>query len=311
MSENEKASALTPLDSYEQWIFKLLQNCELFSTYCDAFRIATGLPLRFMRADEEWCLREHRQNQSPFCEKLFECRVACQECVSVNHRLMKQAEVEGPTTCGCFSGLCATAVPIRLGATTIGFLKTGQVFQRQPKEADFTRFIEKLDMSHLSFKEVQSLRDTYLQTQQIDPDRYRSMVALLDSFANQLSQHAEEVAISDEGKEPADIQRARRYIHAHLDEALPLGTVAAIAGLSESHFCRVFKSITNLTLTDYVTRARIQWACKELLRPSTRISEIAFQVGFQSLSQFNRSFTKIHHCSPSAWRDQKLSQLSA
>jgi len=42
----------------------------------------------------------------------------------------EKVEVEGPMTCGCFSGLCATAVPVRLGSTTVGVLKTGQVFRR-------------------------------------------------------------------------------------------------------------------------------------------------------------------------------------
>ncbi|MEM9079698.1 MAG: helix-turn-helix domain-containing protein [Verrucomicrobiota bacterium] len=310
-ADSRPSQVLSPLDSYERRLFRRLQESELFNNYCDAFRLATGLPLRFMRADEEWCLNEHRQNQSPFCEQLHHCKVACQDCLAVNHRLMEQAEVQGPSTCGCFAGLCATAVPIQIGATTIGFLKTGQVFHRLPTEDDFKRLTNNLDTSPLSSDEFQKLHDTYFQTQTVDPKRYASMVALLESFAQQLSSHAEELALSDEGKEPEAILKARRYIHAHLDEPLPLAAVANIAGLSESHFCRVFKDITGLTLTDYVSRARIHWACKELLRPATRVSEIAFLVGFQSLSQFNRSFTKIHHCSPSTWRDQKLAQLSA
>lgn len=301
----------TKLPSFEQALFLRLQESELFNNYCNSFRMATGLPLRFMRADEQWCLKEHRENQSPFCEMLHHCSVACHDCKAVNHRLMKEAEVAGPASCGCFAGLCATAVPIRIGATTIGYLKTGQVFHRLPTKRDFETLSSKLAEDGLNEDELAALETAYFQTQTVDPKRYESMVALLDSFSRQLSLHAEELALVEEGKEPAAILKARTFIHQHLDEPLPLGIVARQAGLSESHFCRVFKEITGLTLTDYVTRARISWARKELLRPATRVSEIAFQVGFQSLSQFNRSFAKINGCSPSTWREQQLQKLSA
>lgn len=304
-------SSNSKLPSFEQALFLRLQECDLFNNYCDAFRLATGLPLRFMRSDEQWCLNEHRDNQSPFCEMLHRCSTACRECREVNHKLMKQAEVAGPSSCGCFAGLCATAVPIRIGATTIGFLKTGQVFRQLPTERDFEAVTKTLAADGVDPSSLIALKDAYFQTQTVDPQRYQSMVALLESFAHQLSQHAEELAMMEEGKEPAAILKARTFIHANLDEPLPLGVIARHAGLSESHFCRVFKEITGLTLTDYVTRARIAWARKELLRPATRVSEIAFQVGFQSLSQFNRSFAKINGCSPSNWREQQLQKLSA
>lgn len=309
MAYSENSAA--PLPSFEQALFQRLQESDLFNNYCDAFRLATGLPLRFMRSDEQWCLNEHRENQSPFCEMLHRCSTACSECLSVNHRLMKEAEVSGPSSCGCFAGLCATAVPIKIGATTIGFLKTGQVFRQLPTEADFDRLVKTLLKDGIEESRLAGLKEAYLHTQTVDPKRYESMVALLDSFAHQLSQHAEELAMMEGGKEPAAILKARTFIHANLDEPLPLGVIARQAGLSESHFCRVFKEITGLTLTDYVTRARIAWARKELLRPATRVSEIAFQVGFQSLSQFNRSFAKINGCSPSKWREQQLQKLSA
>lgn len=304
-------STLPELPSFEKALFQRLQASELFLNYCDAFRLATGLPLRLMRSDEQWCLDEHRQNQSPFCERLHDCKVACNDCVAVNQKLIEQAEVEGPSSCGCFAGLCATAVPVRIGATTVGFLKTGQVFRRLPTSEDFGRVAGRIRAKGVPEEEIEKLRTTYFQTQTIEPKRYESMVMLLDSFGNQLSQHAEELALMNDGKEPEAILKARRYVHANLDEALPLALVARQAGLSESHFCRVFKDITGMTLTDYVTRARIQWARKELLRPAARVSEIAFKVGFQSLSQFNRSFAKLNGSSPSTWRDAQLAKLTA
>ncbi len=301
--------SLVPLPVFEKVVFDRLKASDEFVSYENAFRLATGLPLRFMRMDEEWCLTEHHENQSPFCEIINKCEVACKQCVETNRKLLSRVEVEGPMTCGCFSGLCATAVPVRLGSTTLGFLKTGQVFRQQPTEEDFKRVVSHLESEGFDKKKSAVLHDAYFQTKTIDPKRYDSMILLLESFADQLSQCAENLAVILDGSEPEAIAKARRLIHAKLDEPISLAQLAKAAGLSESHFCRTFKEVTKLTVTDYTTRARIAWARKELLRPAARISDIAFMVGFQSLSQFNRSFAKLVGCSPTKFRESELSKV--
>ena len=300
------------LQDYEQRLFERLGRSELFRTYRDAFRTATGLPLRLVGVDEQWCLPEHHDNQSPFCERLNICKAACAACVEVNRKLMEEAkEVEGPQSCDCFAGLSATAVPVKVGSSVFAFLKTGQVHQRPPNESDFDRITDHLLGAGLSHGDTQKLKKAYFETQSVDPQRYQSMVTLLENFGKQLSRHAEDLAIVQEGREPEAIAKARHFIHAHLDESLPLPMVARQAGLSESHFCRVFKEVTGLTLTDYITRCRIGWAKRELLRPAARISEVAFKVGFQSLSQFNRSFARLVGCSPSAYRSENIEKVAS
>lgn len=300
--------ANTTLPNFEKVVFSRLMESDEFTSYENAFRLATGLPLRFMRMDEEWCLAEHNENQSPFCEIVNKCKIACKECIETNRKLVANVEVNGPMTCGCFSGLCATAVPVRLGSTTLGFLKTGQVFRRQPTEEDFTRVVNHLIDQGFDSKKVEILHEAYFQTKTIDPKRYDSMILLLETFADQLSRHADNLVIILDGSEPEAIAKARRLIHAKLDEPICLSDLASAAGLSESHFCRTFKEVTSLTVTDYTTRARIALARKELLRPAARVSDIAFKVGFQSLSQFNRSFSKLVGCSPTKFREAELSK---
>lgn len=304
-----------PKPSHKTFESKLLERllaCEKFTVYQNAFRSATGLPLRLVSADpEHWCLDDQTINRSPFCELLNLCRSACGACVDTNRRLMKEAEVNGPSSCHCFAGLCATAVPVRLGASVIGFLKTGQVFNRTPTEDDFHRVLEMMGRRTLDPETIEALRRAYLQTRAVEPERYQSMVTLLRTFAEQMSELAESLAIIDSGSEPQAVARARKFIHEHLDQPLPLGEVARHAGLSESHFCRLFKERVGLTLTDYVNRCRVEWAKRELLRPEARISEIAFQVGYQSLSQFNRSFARIVGTSPTNFRRDSLAKAAS
>ncbi len=280
--------------------------------YQDAFRTATGLPLRLVSSDPDaWCLDDQRINRSPFCEALNACEKACGACVETNRRLMKEAEVNGPSTCHCFASLCATAVPVKLGATVIGYLKTGQVFSRLPTEEQFDKVLGAMGRKTVDKITRDTLKEAYFQTRYVEPLRYQSMVTLLQSFSEQLSEHAESLAIIEEGSEPAAIAKARKYIHANLDQPLPLGLVARQAGLSESHFCRLFKDSAGLTLTDYVNRCRIDWAKRELLKPEARISEIAFMIGYQSLSQFNRSFARIVGVSPTLYRRERLERVAS
>ncbi len=298
--------------SFENTLLGRIVQSDRFKIYQDAFRLTTGLPLRLVSADaDHWSLDENTTNRSPFCEALNLCTDAYTACRDTNRRLMREAEVNGPSTCCCFAGLCATAVPVKMGASVVGFLKTGQVFTKIPSEAQFAEMLGSLGRKTLSESSINQLKSAYMSTRAVDPQRYDSMVTLLQTFAEQLSEHAESLAIIDEGSEPAAITRARKFIHANVDQPLPLGQVAREAGLSESHFCRLFKDSTGLTLTDYVNRCRIDWAKRELLRPEVRISEIAFLVGYQSLSQFNRSFARIAGVSPTQYRNQRLDRAAS
>jgi AraC-like DNA-binding protein len=72
----------------------------------------------------------------------------------------------------------------------------------------------------------------------------------------------------------------------------------------------LFKDSTGLTLTDYINRCRIDWAKRELLRPEIRVSEVAFNVGYQSLSQFNRSFVRIAGVTPTKFRRLRMKRVS-
>jgi AraC-like DNA-binding protein len=74
--------------------------------------------------------------------------------------------------------------------------------------------------------------------------------------------------------------------------------------MSPFYFCKQFKKITGLNFTEYVSRTRIEGAKNLLLNPNLRISEIAYEVGFRSLTHFNRVFRHIVGESPTTYRQQ-------
>ena len=105
-----------------------------------------------------------------------------------------------------------------------------------------------------------------------------------------------------ERAEPAEIWKARRFIEKHSDEELSLTQVAKFANISANYLSEKFKEVTGINFVDYVARIRIEKVRELLQNPNQRISEIAFAVGFQSLSQFNRVFKKLTRKSPTQFR---------
>ena len=102
--------------------------------------------------------------------------------------------------------------------------------------------------------------------------------------------------------EPVEIWKARKFIHEHSDEELSLTKVAKFSNISGNHLSEKFKAVTGINFVDYVARIRVGKARDLLGNSNLRISEIAFAVGFQSLSQFNRVFKKLTRKSPTQFR---------
>jgi len=92
-----------------------------------------------------------------------------------------------------------------------------------------------------------------------------------------------------------------KYIHANYNETTDVNKVAASVHLSTAAFCRYFKKQTNMTFTDFVNQYRITQA-KTLLLQGISVSETCYEVGFESLSYFNKLFKKITGENPSVFR---------
>lgn len=90
------------------------------------------------------------------------------------------------------------------------------------------------------------------------------------------------------------INKVIDYITLHLDKQISVEELAEIAGLSPYHFHRVFSGQTGETIARFIGRKRMEKAGRELSRSiDTPISDIAYNVGYSSVSIFCRNF-KTH-----------------
>jgi AraC-like DNA-binding protein len=214
-----------------------------------------------------------------------------------------------PHTVTCPFGLTETAVPVKLGAQIIGYLRIGQVLRHLPAKSESTKVSRELEQRGVRFSG--EIRKAWEKTPMIPPEKYNAIVRLLAFFADQLSALSNQLVTEKNNAEPPLVLKARQYIDKNKTDELSLADVAKAAGASVFHFCKVFHKATGLTFTDYVARVRLEDARTRLLNPNLRVSEIAYDVGFQSLTQFNRTFKRVFGQSPSEYRARLSSRKRA
>ena len=279
-----------------------LKRSQIYRDYEQAFRDTTGLPIN-LRPLEAFDLPHHKDpKENPFCMVMAQTNQSCAACLSLQKRVEEEARLE-PKTLKCFAGLCDSAVPVRVGENLVAFLQTGQILLHQPKKADFAKTTRQL-LQWGTQVDLKRLEESYFQTRVITKKQYESIIRLLTIFAQHLSGLSNQLVVQEANSESPQVTKARVYIADHQSEELSLGQVAASVNMSAFYFCKIFKKATGLTFTEYLARVRVEKVKNLLLNPHKRVSEAAYEAGFQSLSQFNRVFRRIAGESPTVHRER-------
>ncbi len=111
---------------------------------------------------------------------------------------------------------------------------------------------------------------------------------------------------SQPGSMPAAEARVTRVVRSmedRLHEEHRLDTLASEAKLSRYHFLRIFRQLTGLTPHQYLLRTRLRRAATRLLRERARVLDIALDLGFGDLSNFNHAFRAEFGASPRSYRN--------
>jgi YesN/AraC family two-component response regulator len=95
-----------------------------------------------------------------------------------------------------------------------------------------------------------------------------------------------------------------KYITTNYYNDISLDEISKVANISANSFCRLFKQRTNRHFIQYLNEVRISNACKFLLETNLNVSEIAFQCGYKTLSNFNKIFKKSTGLSPNQYRQK-------
>ena len=285
-----------------------LRRSQIYRHYERAFRDTTGLPIA-LRPLESFNLPHHGDpKENPFCAIMAQTNHSCSACIQLQEKLEEEAHFEAKTL-RCFAGFCDSAVPVRVGENVIAFLQTGQILTIEPNAKQFSEIAQALLKFGVQV-DLKRVEEAYFQSRVVSEKQYESFVNLLQIFAQHLALLSRQVMMKKETAESPVIGRARAFIEDRHSEPLSLEDVAKEVNISAYYFSRVFRKSIGMTFTEYLARLRVEKVKQLLINPNKRVSEAAFEAGFQSLSQFNRVFLRVAGESPSFYRE-RLGRASA
>jgi len=285
-----------------RFLVSQLKRSQIYKDYEQAFRETTGMPLA-LRATEAFDLPHHDDpKQNPFCAIMANSNQSCAACLQLQKKVELEARLE-PKTLKCFAGLCDSAVPVRVGDNLIAFLQTGQVLLHKPTKTDFATTTKQI-LKWGTQVDLKRLEEAYFNSRVLNKKQHDSIIRLVTVFAQHLSTVSNQLLVQESTIESPQVAKARLFITEHQSEDLSLAQVAKAVNVSAFYFCKTFKKSTGMTFTDYLARVRVEKVKNLLLNPHKRISEAAYESGFQSLSQFNRVFRRVAGEPPTTYREK-------
>ncbi len=123
-----------------------------------------------------------------------------------------------------------------------------------------------------------------------------------DSYELMTNRNYEYVHLHDEER----MRSVYQYLYENFTKKITVSEIAAIANMTETSFCRYFKSRTLKNFTRFVNEIRIAYACKLLSNKNYTATSACYESGFNELSYFTRQFKSIMKMSPIQYRRRKL-----
>ena len=109
------------------------------------------------------------------------------------------------------------------------------------------------------------------------------------------------VEVSSESRR---VLKVKEFINTHMNDELRLEQLANLVSMTPTAFSRFFKLRTGKTLSEYIVDIRLGQAARLLVDTADSVSEICWNCGFNTLSNFNRLFRKRKGCSPTEFREK-------
>ena len=261
------------------------------------FQTATGVPVEFVGSLGH---RDAGREVGALCKRFQRSAKGCQLCTATVQQLLERAGTETAHV-QCDAGMVETAVPLRGGGQTFGYFIVGGYFAGEPDLSARNRIRHHLERlgAATSADEVNELCRA---TRRLDPERHAAMARILTLAAKHLVMAITDNLASPTEKLPPLVRSACNHARRNFRQEASLVDIARELNVTTAHLCRIFHQATGLRFREYVGRLRAEHARDLLLTTDQTITEIAFNAGFQSISQFNRVFRSVHGQSPQDMR---------
>jgi len=232
---------------------------------------------------------------TPLCRLIRTNPLGLKGCHDTDMSHLRQAySSKKPLRYLCHAGLIDIMMPVIINGEHIATINCGQVLPESHSESGFQRLKKRL--KPMGFSSA-GLRKAYYASQCCSFEKIQIIMHLFSFFVEyfgEISWRLKQVR----QKDFLPVQLAQKYIHDHFRERVTLNDVARSASLSAHYFSSLFHEMTGMTVKKYVQMVRINAAKQLLSLTSERITDIAYDVGFNNLTDFNRVFRRMERRSP-------------
>ncbi|WP_299550511.1 AraC family transcriptional regulator [Seonamhaeicola sp.] len=136
-------------------------------------------------------------------------------------------------------------------------------------------------------------------------EKYLALINLLNLMATSEARKelVSKVYVPDYSKKAEGrIEKVCNYLHDNYRERITIEEVSDLVSMNQASFCRFFKKYIGKTVIEYINDLRINYACYQLQNSSIPIYKIAFDSGYQSITQFNKVFKRMVNDTPKNYR---------
>lgn len=276
----------------------IMARSKLFQDYQRAFLAASGLPLLIGEPAASTPVEWPSERANPFCARLARTVNACASCREFQARLAATGTPRGSTqTRQCHAGLSETVVPVRYGNRVFAVLQFGQVRLRPSSDDEIKRVVQDLTTASPSL-DSDILAAELKSTRSLSPAQHAGLVRLLEFFSLQLAEWFVRLGAAEaprpETTAVKTVMRIKEWLDTHYHQPITLSQAAKAVDLSPFYLSKVVHQGTGMMFRELVVKVRLERARQLLAYENMKITEVAAAVGFQSISQFNRTFRKAN-----------------
>ncbi len=226
-------------------------------------------------------------------------------CARTRHALLAKSG-EHSACMFCDVGLSEAAVPLIISGIKAGYFMFGGAAPQPPNQQTIQKARHLLKKNGIEVGD-QDLENWLSRTPVMPSETLEAYRRIAHLAAKQIALKITDQLVDPETAMPPTVVNACGYIRARaMVDDINLTEVARHCCVSEGHLSRIFHHATGLTFREYLAQVRVERAKSLLIHSGKTVTEIAYESGFQSLSQFHRMFRKIHGVSPGVLRSRHL-----
>ncbi len=285
-------------------VFSKLGKEKQLHEYADIIHRLIGVVIDFITADGQSLRLSQGRRFNPFCTKVRNQEKGYAQCHQCDLENARQAMISRkPRIYQCHAGLTELLVPLfSSGGRYIGSLTSGQfrlAGSDSPSPDQVRRKSHELGLDPGEMLPLAEKSPVLTETQ------LTGLIAYLQTIGNLIVSTHNNLLFMESVNTPNRIEQIKKYIEDNHRKNLTLKKLAQTFYLSQGYISRMFRRETGVGFNAYLNIFRISKAREMLDETELNISEIAFLTGFNSISQFNRTFLSVCSCSPREYRHRQ------